>query len=166
MKKILIFLMFITLSVANNIKESVFIGGDYGLIKVNNNQASDKYASGKIGFYFYDENEYLISNRIYVSVANVFKDDVDFGIAKLNLDWIWNQIPFIKPFIGVNGGFIYYSDNNGDTTSSSIGMKGGFLFYLGNHIELEIGGELTHPDSEDKFPENFKQIYGGVNISF
>ncbi len=166
MKKILALLMFISLGLANNIKQSVFIGGDYGTIKTNNNQSSDNYARGKIGFYFYDENQYLISNRLYLSGAKVFKYNVDFIITKLNLDWIWNQIPFIKPFIGVNGGYIYYSENNNDTSSASIGMKGGLLFYVGDNIELEMGGEVTHPESENKFPKNFKQVYGGLNISF
>ena len=165
MKKILAILLFITLGLADTPKTNTFIGADYGLIKINDNQSSDEFVRGKLGFYFYDENKYLISNRLYLSGANVFKDNVDFFITKLNLDWIWNQIPFIKPFIGVNGGYVYYDDTT-TTSSFAVGMKAGILLYLSNHLELEMGGEVTHPDDQSKFPNNFEQLYGGINISF
>jgi len=167
MKKFIMFFILLTSLYSQNIKNNYFIGANYGDLTIIDNDNTEQYAEGKIGTYFYDENPYLINNRFYLSGAKVLTNNTSFYITKLNLDWIWNQIPFIKPFIGVSAGYIYYAYSTNNYSSGSYGMQAGVLIYLGNHLELEVGGNVDKAtEHTDVWTSTLKKLYGGINISF
>ncbi len=167
MKKMLFMILCLTSIWAAGVKTNYFIGIDYGNLTISNNDDTENYIEAKVGGYFYDKNIYLISNRLYLSGAKILTDNTSFYISKLNLDWIWNQIPYIKPFVGVSGGYLYYSYNTNKYSSGTYGLQAGILLYLGNYVELEIGGNIDHATQHtDVWKDNLKKIYGGINFSF
>jgi len=167
MKKLLLIFSLLNILFANNIKNENFFGIYGGDLTISDRDNTKTYVGIKIGGYFYDKNMYLISNRIYLSSAKVLTSSTSFYINNLNLDWIWNQIPYIKPFIGISGGYLYYSYSTNNYSSGIYGMQVGALLYLGNSVELEIGGKIDHTTQhQDVWRDNLKKIYGGINFSF
>ena len=131
------------------------------------NDNTQTYVEGKVGFYFYDPNPYLINNRLYLSGSKVLTDNTSFYTAKLSLDWVFNNIPFIKPYVGLNGGYIYNMAGKNNYSSGSYGFQAGVLLYIGSYIELEIGGSTDKATQHtDIWQKNLKKIYAGLNISF
>jgi hypothetical protein len=169
MKKLLFVCLFITSILAGNIKtDDTIIGIHTGSIKLSNDTDSEKDIGVKLGYYFYDPNKYIISNRLYFEASRILKDNSSLYSGELNLDWIFNQLNYIKPFIGANLGYLYDNDNN-DNSTSFYGFNAGILIYLGDFIELEGGAKINHPlnnDTKDLYPDNFKKIYGSINFSF
>jgi hypothetical protein len=169
MKKILFFLLIVTSLFGGEVKESWFIGGSFGELTIVDNDNTQNYAEGKVGFYFYDENIYSISNRIYLSGSKVFSDNTSFYTGKLSLDWLYNDLPlsFIRPFIGISGGYTYYAYGKNNYSTPTYGMQAGLLLYLGQHIELELGGSSDKAtDNTEVWTKAFKKLFAGINISF
>jgi len=166
MKKLVFMLLATSAIWAGNIKTNNFIGIFAGSDKLTSNTSAENYIGAKFGYYFYEHNKYNLSNRVYLNVNKILKDNSSLYEANINLDWIFNQISFLKPFIGVNAGYLYDNDNN-DNSTSSYGFNAGILVYLGDAIELEAGVKIQHPlDNSNIWPNNFKKVYGGINISF
>jgi hypothetical protein len=168
MKKLLFVLLLIINSLnANEIKNSYFIGGDYGELTITDNKNTQNYVEAKIGTYFYDPNIYLISNRVYLSGSKVLTDNSSFYTAKFNLDWVVNNIPFVKPYFGMSGGYVYFMAGSTNYSTATYGFQTGLLIYLGNNIELEVGGSTDKVTQKtDKWTSALKKVYGGINISF
>jgi len=167
MKKLLFLVFFVTSLFSDTLKTDNFIGIYAGNLTIVDRDNTETYVGVKIGGYFYDKNSYLISNRIYLSISKVLTNNTSFYINNLNLDWIWNQIPYIKPFIGLSGGYLYYSYGTNNFSSGIYGIHSGILIYLGSNLELEIGGNIDHPTQHrDVWKDNLKKVYGGINFSF
>jgi len=165
MKKLLLAGAIFTSIFAQNLKTNdVFIGLSAGRTTTNSDHKT--YGEFKIGKYFYDKNIYNISNRIYISGLATTSSEKQFGIAKANLDWIWTTIPYLKPFIGVDAGYLYYKDDSSKSTGV-YGFKLGALIYLGDTLELEAGINVDKAtQNSDFWTSNLKKVYGGINFSF
>jgi len=165
MKKLLLAGMIATSIFAQNIKTNDgIIGFDVG--RTTTNASSKNYVEVKIGKYFYDENIYQISNRIYISGLITTPSTQRLGIGKVNLDWIWNTIPYIKPFMGFSTGYLYNKDDSANSTSL-VGFQAGALLYLGTTVEFEAGISIDRPtQNKDVWTENLKKIYAGITFSF
>ena len=73
---------------------------------------------------------------------------------------------FLKPFIGINAGYVY-NHSNTDNSTSTVGFKAGLLLYLGNHIEIEGGLSSNRPlENKNIWTDNIKSAYASINISF
>ena len=163
MKKLLFVFLFITSILADNIKTNYFIGAEGGVIKYTSNTSKENIFGLKIGGYFYDKNIYKISNRLYITIDKSEYRNTNNIIANLNLDWIWTQIPYIKPFIGISAGYLYESTY----PTSLYGFNSGIIIYIGDIVELEFGGKINRPlENNDIYTDNFKQLYGSINFSF
>ena len=167
MRKVLLVLLWMVSMFGMEIKDSYFIGGGKGLVLVNkDNTKKNDFIEFKVGRYFYDSNIYNISNRIYLGTSRVLADDISFYTANINLDWI-KPIGFLGPFLGLNIGYIYYSENDKDYSSANYGINFGVLFYIGGHFEFEVSAGIDTPtDKNEKLNSNIKKGYAGVNISF
>ena len=167
MKKMMfiILLLISALSAADIKKSEWFVGGNFGYMTADTDKSH--YGEIKFGTYFYDENIYHISNRLYLSAGKLFADDKskdDILISKVSLDWFINDLSAIfKPFIGVNVGYIAVDSN---TNSKIYGWQLGTIFYLTDEIELEFGANIENASDDTIWKNQAEQIYSGVNFSF
>ena len=165
MKKLMVAVLFLTsVLFADVVKDGYFVGINSGSIKYTEDSKNENMKSIKIGMHFYDENRFLISNRLYLNVDKSKRGDENVVIGNINLEWIWNKIPFVKPFIGFGTGYMY-------KTKDSVGFFSvgtGILIYLGENIELEGGLRVYNPSKQgsDDWPDKIKKAYAGINISF
>ena len=169
MKKLILIGLAVGSLFAPNIKQNdVFIGGTYGYI--SSSVVKDNIAGIRIGKYFYDTNPYNISNRYYLEVSKTLENNdnkkLSLYIANANLDWLIDMTSFLKPFIGINAGYVY-NHSNTDNSTSTVGFKAGLLLYLGNHIEIEGGLSSNKPlENKNIWTDNIKSAYASINISF
>jgi hypothetical protein len=167
MKKLILIGLAVGSLFAANIKQNdVFIGGTYGYI--SSAVTKDNIAGIRIGKYFYDTNPYNISNRYYLEVSKTLENNnkISLYIANANLDWLIDMGSFLKPFVGINTGYVY-NDSNTDNSTSTVGLKAGLLLYLGDSIEIEGGISTNKPlQKKDVWTDNIKSAYASINISF
>jgi len=169
MKKLILIGLAVGSLFAPNIKQNdVFIGGTYGYI--SSSVVKDNIAGIRIGKYFYDTNPYNISNRYYLEVSKTLENNdnkkLSLYIANANLDWLIDMTSFLKPFIGINAGYVY-NHSNTDNSTSTVGLKAGVVLYLGNNIEIEGGASTNRPlQKKDVWTNNIKSAYASINISF
>jgi len=168
MKKVVFLVMLISSLFSKDIiKDGYFVGGSYGDLTITDRDNTESYVEAKIGSYFYSDNKYHISNRFYLEVAKMLTENTSFYTTNIKLDWVWNDLPYIKPFIGFSGGYIYYSYQTSNYSSGSYGLQSGILIYLGNNFEIEIGGSTSKAtQNTDVWKNTLKKIYAGINISF
>jgi len=169
MKKIVLAILFVSSIFAQNIKTGWFAGIEGGRTTTQTNDVTDTFFGIKLGTHFYDKNIYAISNRVYGSLDRVTQTNSDFYKAQFNVDWIFNSLDYIKPFIGANLGYIYFNDNTNDTSHSTgtYGFQTGLLFYIGDIVELEIGAKLDYAVNDNTFwQDTLKSGYASLNFSF
>ena len=165
MKKILIisFLLFSSLF-ANTIKNnSWFVNINTGEIKIHN---SDSVESIGVGYYFYDPNIYKINNRIYIDVEKV-NSEAEFYVTSLKLDWIKNTSTPFAPFVGLNVGYLSFSENGNDYSTNVWGGELGLLFEINEQINLNF--EFCYQKAFDKqnlWNTPLKTFKGGLEFDF
>jgi len=167
MKKLLFVFLFISSIWAGNIKtDNTIFGIEGGSFKLSDNSSTDRCIGVKLGYYFYEQNPYLLSNRLYFTGSRILKNDASLYMGEINLDWLFNNLDYLKPFVGVNVDYLYDNDTNSNSTAA-YGFNAGIIIYLGSFIELEGGAKTYRPLSNSNlYPNNFKKIYGSINFSF
>lgn len=134
MKKILISSFLVgSVLFANTIKDNTFfVRADGGVLKVHD---SDSMEGISAGYYFYEPNKYRINNRIYIDFKKV-NSGADFYVTSLKLDWIKNTSSPFAPFVGINGGYLYFEDNGYDFSTGVWGGELGVIYELNYNINI------------------------------
>ena len=164
MKKIFLTLLVLSSLFANEIKDNkLFVNLNIGKIKNHN---STNTAGIKAGYYFYTPNKYKVSNRISIG-TNIVDSSGDFYIYSFMVDWLFNNSTSFVPFVGLNLGYLYFEENNIDTSSGIWGAQGGLLYNLTSSISLEI--EATYQktyENKNVWNKPLKKIDAGIEFSF
>ena len=135
LKKIIAVCLIGGVAFATDIKDDTFfIGTSIGSMKIHD--SSSTYGV-KVGYYFYDANSYGVNNRISVDFEDI-DSSANFYITSAKLDWIKNTSTPFAPFVGINIGYLYFSQN-GDTYSTGVwGGEIGILSQLNQNLTAEF----------------------------
>jgi hypothetical protein len=139
-----------------------FVGFDAGKLKIRD---SSTIYGGKIGYYFYDKNRFLINNRIYIDFKKV-DSSADFYIYTANIDWIKNT-GSINPYVGLNVGYLSFEQGDVDESSGVWGFNAGAIFYILDNFGIEILFKWQKSfNKKNIWDRALKTIEGNIEFSF
>jgi len=147
LKKIIAVCLIGGVALATDIKDdTIFVGASVGSLKIHD--SSSTYGV-KAGYYFYNPNVYKINNRVYVDFEDV-DSSADFYITSLKFDWIKNTSTPFAPFVGLNVGYLYFSQDGDNYSTGVWGGQLGVLCQLTSNItaDLEASYQKAYTNTE------------------
>ena len=132
-----------------------------------------------IGYYFLIPNKYELINKITVGVSffnkysrlSAVDNEYPTKISDyfVNLDWVYEINRCIHPFFGVSYHYINF-DIRGKQEIGwyGPGIRLGTLFYIGEHFEIELGGEYIYLGSktDSDYPAETPTWKGSVALNY
>ena len=161
-KTIILSLSAIALLAITPKNDKYFVGIDAGKIKIRD---TSTIYGGKIGYYFYEENRFLINNRAYIDFKKV-DSSADFYIYSANIDWIKNT-NLINPYLGLNIGYMSFKEGDVDESSGVWGFNAGAIYNLNENIGIEFLFKWQKSfDKKDIWDRPLKTLEGSIEYSF
>ncbi|MRJ06612.1 MAG: hypothetical protein C6I01_03745 [Epsilonproteobacteria bacterium] len=166
-----------------DIKDRVFYVGVTGDYIRNHAWGGDNThytgAGAKFGYYFYLPNQLHLGNRVSLG-ASIFnkktyltnktdKYPTKIGDYFIDVDWIWGVNNNLHPYIGVSYHYVDF-DMKGfkELGWHGAGARVGALFYIGEHFEIELGGEYIYLGSktDSDYPAETPTWKGSVALNY
>ena len=170
MKKLVLFLSFISSVFAGQSGSYMGVGMGYGSLKVDDTVNLNRESSGLTGSIAlgntYGEYGRIYAVGMYRGASNGYENA---GSVSLAYDFLVPVVDDIfSVYLGPVAGYTGYNANGLDLSGVHYGLEGGLIYTVNETFELEVGVRaLKEKGSEDAFTaERSVTAFGQVNFYF